>query len=800
MASSFGDVVSTGFMPHGMCYLWRPDLLALHVVSDALIALAYLAIPITLVYFVRRRTDVQFNWMFLCFSAFIAACGLSHLMDIWTVWHPAYWLSGGVKALTALASVLTSILLIKFVPYALRLPRASALRESHAALEREISERIRAEDNLLQVNATLEARVADRTAQLADLNRTLTRDNERFAIAADAAGLGFWSLDVETDLLQWDERTSQLYGRSPATGEKPFTAWTRCLHPEDRANFEQDSADALSGTRPFDTEFRVLHPNGTLRHLKSAARITRDTDGRAVQMYGVTVDITELKRADEKFHRAIEAAPTAMLMMDRAGMIVLVNAQVEKLFGYRRDELLGRQIEMLVPDRLREHHPVLRISFFDDPKTRAMGGGRELFGLSKDGREVPIEIGLNPLHTTEGDFVLGSIIDLSQRREMDRMRSDFVSTVSHELRTPLTSISGSLGLLQSGAMGALSEKVAAMVRIAHKNSERLVRIINDILDIGKLEAGQLAVHLVSISLGELLRQSVEVNSAYAEKYEVRFLIDGGCAEDRVMADPDRLMQVLTNLLSNAAKFSPPGADVLIRVLPGYSTLRIEVEDSGPGIPVAFQAHVFEKFAQADASPSRRYEGTGLGLSIARKLVETMDGSIGFTTVVGQGTIFHVELPRTDATSTGLRKVLLSDTAAHRMLLAAAEPVVSAAHTPAPRLLFVEDDEDLISVIGATLVNKAQIVSAHSLREAEQLLREERFDLVILDQTLPDGDGLSLVDRIPGLVERIVPNVILLVVDPPRDIHSKVAAVLMKSKVSAAQAAATILSYLPAARR
>jgi PAS domain S-box-containing protein len=638
--------------------------------------------------------------------------------------------------------------------------------------------------------------IADRTVQLQELNQTLTRNNERFAIAADAAGLGFWSLDIATDVLQWDERMSQLHGRAPLTGDQPFTAWRGSLHPEDRAIFEQALADALSGTQPFDTEFRVIHPNGAIWHLKSAARIARDTAGHAVHMHGVTVDITALKRADEQFHRAIEAAPTGMLLMDRMGTIVLVNAQVEKLFGYPREELLGRHVEMLVPERFRTHHPEFRDEFFRAPKARAMGAGRDLYGLRKDGYEVPVEIGLNPLHTSEGDFVLSSISDLSQRREMDRMRSDFVSTVSHELRTPLTSISGSLGLLQSGAMGALSDKAAAMVRIAHKNSDRLVRIINDILDIGKLEAGQLALQLVSVSLVELLRQSVEINSAYAEKYQVRFLIDGACPDDRVMADPDRLMQVITNLLSNAAKFSPPGADVLIRVLPCSSTLRVEVEDSGPGIPQAFQSHVFEKFAQADASPTRRFEGTGLGLSIARQLVEAMDGSIGFTTVPGQGTVFHLELPRTDAASIDGRKVSLSDTAAHRVLRVAADAPSNGTKTALPRLLFIEDDDDLISVIGATLADKAQIVAAHSLFQAGQLLRAERFDLVILDQTLPDGNGLSFVDRIPGLVERMVPKVILLVTDPPRDVHSKVAAVLVKSQVSAAQAAATILSYLP----
>jgi PAS domain S-box-containing protein len=920
MTGSFGDLFTTeGFMPHGMCYMWSPGVLTLHIVSDGLISLAYLSIPITLVYFVRKRTDLKFSWMFLCFAVFIIACGATHLMDIWTIWYPTYWLAGGVKAVTALASLVTSVLLIKLIPYALRLPSPSDLKESNLALGREVRERVRAEENLRQMNATLEACVADRTAELAELNRTLTLDNERFALAAEAAGLGFWSVDLAAGTLVWDERMYELYGRQNLKGDLPATLWAGCLHPNDRARCEQESLDAREGTRPFDTEFRVIHPNGNVRHIRAAARVTRDAQGRALRMYGVNFDITELKHADEQFDRAIEAAPTGMLMLDRDGKIVLVNAQVEKLFGYRRDELLGQPIEMLVPERLRTHHPYLRGSFFDDPMTRAMGGGRELFGLRKDGKEVPIEIGLNPLRmskgdfvlssiaditerkrateqfrlaieaaptgmllmdvdgrvvfvnaqveklfgysrsellgrhvemlvperyrvqhpkhrkeffktpnaramgagsdlyglrkdgsevpveiglnplqTSEGEFVLSSIVDLSQRREIDRLRSDFVSTVSHELRTPLTSISGSLGLLQSGAMGTLSDKAAAMVRIAYKNSERLVRIINDILDIGKLEAGQLALHLVSVPLSELLRQAVEINAAYAEKYEVRFLVDGGSSDDRVLADPDRLMQVVTNLLSNAAKFSPPGADVFIRILAGSSTMRIEVEDSGPGIPEAFRSHIFEKFAQADASPTRRFEGTGLGLSIARKLVEAMSGTIGFTTVVGQGTIFHVELPRTEAESIVLRQMSLSETATHRALLAAVEFTPSEAKAVLPRLLFVEDDDDLISVIGATLTGRAQVIPAHNLQKAERLLREERFDLVILDQTLPDGDGLTLVDRLPKLVERAVPNVILLVTDPPQQVHGRVAAVLVKSQISAAQAATTILSYLPPA--
>lgn len=356
------------------------------------------------------------------------------------------------------------------------------------------------------------------------------------------------------------------------------------------------------------------------------------------------------KKLEDPFRLALEAAPTGMLMIDSQGKMMLVNAQIEKLFEYPREELLGQPIEMLVPERFRAHHPDLRDSFFRDPTTRPMGGGRELYGLRKDGTEVPIEIGLNPLRTPDGEFVLSSVVDITERHEIEQMRRAFISTVSHELRTPLTSISGSLGLLQSGAIGLLPEKAAEMVKIAYQNSERLVRIINDILDIGKIDAGALDLQRVSVPLNELVRQAVEANAGYAEKHQIRYVVDSPLASGHVLADADRLMQVLSNLLSNAAKFSQPGADVLIRVLGDRGSLRVEVEDFGPGIPEKFRSRVFEQFAQADHSSSRRFEGTGLGLNIAKKLLEAMGGTIGFSTVLGRGTIFFFELPRIEEPS------------------------------------------------------------------------------------------------------------------------------------------------------
>src|SRR6202161_905127 len=328
IGSFISDYLSTdGFMPHGMCYQWQPGVLTLHVISDAFISLAYLSISATLLYFVHKRIDLQHKWIFLCFAIFIIACGFTHAMEILTIWHPTYWLSGGIKLVTAFASVSTAILLIRYFPTALRLPTPSAMH---------------------------------RIVQLETLNRSLVEDSARSAIAADAAGLGFWTFDVATKVLHWDESMYRLYGLLASAGEEPDALRESRCRLEDHAKSELGAIDAPEGDRDYDEEFRAVYPNGVIRHLKAVARVTRDADGHAVRMLGVTFDITERKNADEQFRLAIEAAPTGMLLMDRNGSIVLVNAQIEKLFGYPRTELLGQPMEMLVPERFRAGIPDFR--------------------------------------------------------------------------------------------------------------------------------------------------------------------------------------------------------------------------------------------------------------------------------------------------------------------------------------------------------------------------------------------------------------------------------------------------------
>jgi signal transduction histidine kinase len=230
------------------------------------------------------------------------------------------------------------------------------------------------------------------------------------------------------------------------------------------------------------------------------------------------------------------------------------------------------------------------------------------------------------------------------RKRLERLKDEFVSTVSHELRTPLTSISASLGLLMGKAAGNLPEPARRLLEIAHTNSQRLVRLINDILDIEKLETGHVAFDLRRIEVRSLVEKTVDSVRDFAESHHVQIRMEDSSAVAEVRADADRLAQVVTNLLSNAVKFSPPDTEVLVTIEKDSDFVRILVRDHGLGISTAFKSRVFERFAQADATNARRNGGTGLGLSIVKQIVERLGGEVGFDDASGGGTIFHVELP------------------------------------------------------------------------------------------------------------------------------------------------------------
>jgi PAS domain S-box-containing protein len=434
-----------------------------------------------------------------------------------------------------------------------------------------------------------------------------------------------------------------------------------------------------------------------------------------------------------------------MMMSDASGIIVLVNKEVERLFGYRRDELIGRKVDDLVPERLRRRHALLRELFAQRPRGRYMDGSRELVGLRKDGVEFPIEVGLTPVDSRDGLMILSAIVDISERKRLDRLKDEFVAVVSHELRTPLTSISGSLGLLMGNAAGHLPATAMRLLTIAHSNSQRLVRLINDILDLQKIESGQVVFHLRYLGLRALVEQTIEANRAFAQGFGVRIRLDTGI-DGEVFADADRMAQVLTNLLSNAIKFSPPGEEVVVAITRHGDDLRVSVRDHGPGIPDEFKPHIFEKFAQADSSDSRQKGGTGLGLSIVKQLIHQHGGNVGFAGAPGGGTVFHFDLP-----------CHFEPAVRERDRQAAAS---------GPPLLLCDNDASASALLADALHEAGYVVEAASTAAgACAHAADTSYAAMLTDLRLPDLDGIRLIGRFRALPRHADTPIIVVSIDP-----------------------------------
>jgi PAS domain S-box-containing protein len=458
--------------------------------------------------------------------------------------------------------------------------------------------------------------------------------------------------------------------------------------------------------------------------------------------------IAERGVAGEMFRLAVEACPSGMVLIDPNDRLVMVNTEIENQFGYTREELIGQSVDILLPERLRIQHWRDRHSFTPDPEARRIGAGGELFGMRKDGTEFPVEIGLNPIRSGGHLLLLCVIVDISQRKHMERVKDEFISTVSHELRTPLTSISGSLGLLAGQWTEQLPPSAARLLTIAHKNCQRLVRLINDILDIEKIESGRVVLNCVRIDLLRLAGQAIEDNRGFAEGYGVKIRLDGNSTSAEVNADPDRLVQVITNLLSNAIKFSPANGEVSVAVEKTADACRISVRDRGHGIPEQFRPHLFEKFAQADGTDSRQKGGTGLGLSIVKQIVERLGGRIWFDDAPGGGTVFCFEMPPWDGTAGGEIDV-------------AAEP-------SQPRLLLCEDDPAVTATMRIRLGRAGFLVDfAHTVETALARSNTNRYAAILVDLRLRARDGMDLIVQMRAQAHHKQTPVIVVSGDPDR---------------------------------
>jgi signal transduction histidine kinase len=335
-----------------------------------------------------------------------------------------------------------------------------------------------------------------------------------------------------------------------------------------------------------------------------------------------------------------------------------------------------------------------------------------------------------------------------ERKRLDRLKDEFISTVSHELRTPLTSISASLGLLMCKTAGELPEAAARLIAIAHSNGKRLVRLVNDILDIEKMESGRVVFDFRRVEVRLAVEQAIEVNRGFAAGCNVRIRLERGRDVGDVRADPDRLAQVIANVVSNAIKFSPANDEVVIALDEEAEVVRISVRDHGPGISADFWPHIFERFAQADGTNARRKGGTGLGLSIVKQIVERLGGEVAFADAPGGGTIFHLALPRWDHVAG---------------MAIDADPT-----TNGQRVLLCEDD--LETAVGLRRQLRQVGFStdfAYLAGDAIAHAGTTQYSAILVDLQLPDGDGISLIVGLRNLPRHRDTPIIVLSADPGR---------------------------------
>jgi len=698
----------------------------------------------TLLYLVRRaKRDVPFHWMFIAFGAFIIACGGTHFMEVWTLWTPVYWLAGTVKLVTALASVTTAFALPPLIPRSLSMIRSAKLSDerarnleaANAALEKEIGERKRAEDEIRRLNAELEERVRQRTAELEQTSESM----RQLAAVVESSTDAIVSRDLTGAVTSWNHAAEQMFGYT--ADEMKGTDYATLVPPEIRDEFRDEMQRLVHGEQIQPYETIRFRKDGTRFPVSLAVSPIRDNTGQTLGTSTIARDIAERRRADEMLRLMVEAAPNAMVMADDHGKIALVNSQTEVLFGYTREELLGRAVDILVPPKFRGKHPAYRSEFMRDPRARAMGAGRDLYGLRKDGSEFPVEIGLNPIRTERGTWVLSAIVDITERKNIDQQLREtqkleslglLAGGVAHDFNNLLVGIMGNTSLALETVPVASPDRV--LLQEVLQASEKASGLTRQLL----AYAGKGRFVTLKIDLSELVREiSGLIRTSIPKLVQLRLELNPNLPA--VEADPSQIQQLIMNLVINGAEAmgEESAGTVLVttelqsvdenyirqnfageRLEPG-KYVALEVHDTGSGMTDEAKTKIFDPFF------TTKFMGRGLGLAAVLGIVRSHKGALRVYSSLGKGSTFKVLLPAADG------GVARSEPAAPQNLMGTGT-------------ILVVDDEEIVRKTAKAALERygyTVILAGDGKIGVDALIeRKGEVSLVLLDMTMPVMGG------------------------------------------------------------
>ena len=708
----------SGDLPQGDGLTWTPGLLWVMVGADALIAASYFSIALAILSFVRRRPDSVPNGLPLMFSAFIFACGITHLMDIWVIWRPDHGLHALTMLVTALISIATAIALWLLIPRALKIPSIQALQNVIGTLESEVEKRRSTEEHLLDTQQSL-------------------------AVTLASIGAGFLATDRAGCVLRMNAVAEQVTGwtQSEALGRSLWEVLQREDRPHDYpAQNPLDLMLAQAITVDAVHHLVVMARDGHRRPLELRAAITHGSDGAVRGMAMVFRDMSRVLAAEAESNRLaaiVESSNDAIIGMGLSGTITSWNGAAQTMFGYSAAEAVGLSVAALVPSERAEEESRVMGHLHRGERMPAFDTVR----LAKGGLPLDVSVTVSPIRDVAGRIVGASKIirDASQRRlaeqarlaaqrleaenrqfqEASRLKSQFLANMSHELRTPLNAIIAFAELLHAGAVPPESPKHHQFLGHIASSGRHLLQLINDVLDLSKVESGKFEFFPEPVNLAELVQQVEAVMQPDVQQKSIRLSAEVDAGLGPITLDPSRLKQVLYNYLSNAIKFTPDGGQVWLRVsAAGPQQLRIEVEDSGIGIAAEDIPRLFTEFQQLDAGYSKRHQGTGLGLALTQRLVAAQGGRVGVRSELGVGSVFYLVLPRNAG--------------------------IEAAQPERSRLLVIEHDllhQDRLLQALSEAGFRADGVStgAAALSQA----RSQAYDAIALDLRLPDVRGLAV---------------------------------------------------------